>query len=254
MVMPFLWMISASLKPESDVFSFPVQWIPKTLMVENYQNVWCGKVPFYLYYWNSLKVTAMTLLGAVSTSLLSAYAFAKINFRGKKFMFMLYLSTLMFPSQVLLISRFVIYNFMGLYNSLWALIIPGSISTFGTFLLRQFFSTIPEELSESARLDGCGHWQIFTKIALPLIKPGLTTFIVFSFVWCWNDYENPLVFISDNKLFTIPLGLLSFQDENKSNFSTIMAASVCSLLPIFLIFLSAQKYFVEGIALSGIKE
>jgi len=253
MVVPFLWMLSASLKNNNDVFNFPIEWIPKEPTLVNYKAVWASQVPFYIYYWNSLKTTIFGVVAAVLTSCLTGYAFAKMNFKGKNIAFLLYLATLMFPNQVMLIPKFIMFKFMGLYDSQWSLMLPWAFSAFGTFLLKQFFSTIPNELSESARIDGCNNLRILFRIVVPLSKPAISALIIYLFVMFWNSYEDPLVFLTTKNLFTIPLGLLQFQDENRTDTAAIMAASVSALVPVFTVFLSAQKYFIEGIALTGIK-
>lgn len=250
-VMPFFWMLSASFKPTADVFEFPVRWIPKTFIWDNYTTVWFAR--FQTYFMNSVKVSVVSVVGEVITSALAGYAFAKIKFKGREPAFVMYIATLMFPHQMLLVPRFVLYRLMGLYNSLWALMLPGIFSAFGTFLFRQFFTTIPDELMEAAKLDGCNHFKTFTRIILPLSMPVVSTLVIFSFVGSWNNYENALVFLSNKDKFTIPLGLLQFQTEEQTNYGAIMAASVLSLLPIFIIFLSLQKYFIEGIATAGLK-
>jgi multiple sugar transport system permease protein len=250
-VMPFIWMLSASFKPTAEVFEFPVRWIPKTFIWDNYTTVWFAR--FQTYFLNSVKVSVVSVVGEVITSALAGYAFAKIKFKGREPAFVMYIATLMFPHQMLLVPRFVLYRLMGLYNSLWALMLPGIFSAFGTFLFRQFFTTIPDELMEAAKLDGCNHFKTFTRIILPLSMPVVSTLVIFSFVGSWNNYENALVFLSNKDKFTIPLGLLQFQTEEQTNYGAIMAASVLSLLPIFIIFLSLQKYFIEGIATAGLK-
>ena len=188
-----------------------------------------------------------------SFCLFSAYAFAKIDFKGRNLIFLLYVVTLMFPNTVLLVPRLVIYRFLGIYNTHLALILPGFISTFGTFLLRQYFLQLPNELFEAARIDGANEFRIFGQIAVPLIKAGIAAFAIFHLIWCWNDYENPLMFVTNRSLFTIPVGIVEFRGLKTASVGYIMAASVMSLLPLFAIFLFAQKYFVEGIAMSGIK-
>ena len=252
-VTPFLWMLSASLKATAHVFDFPIQWIPKQPIFTNYVEVWFAQVPFYRYFLNSVQVSALSVAGDVFTSALAGYAFAKIDFKGRNLAFLLYIATLMFPSQMLLIPRFVLYRLIGLYNTLWALILPGAFTAFGTFLLRQFFMTIPDELVQAAKIDGSSYFRTFTRIMLPLSKPALSTLTIFSFVATWNDYAGPLVFLHSKNLYTIPLGLLQFQDDQQTNYGAIMAASACSLIPIFVIFLVLQKHFIEGIAMSGIK-
>jgi len=251
MILPFLWMLSSSFKPTADVFEFPINWIPKKSIIDNYILVWHAN--FNIYFSNSIKVSVASVTGEVFTSALAGYAFAKINFKGKNLVFVIYIATLMFPNQMLLVPRFSLYRLMGLYNTLWALICPGVFTAFGTFLFKQFFSTIPDELIEAAKLDGCYHLKILLRIVLPLSMPVICTLIIFSFVGTWNAYENPLVFLSNKKLFTLPLGLLQFQSDEATNYGAIMAASVISIMPVFLIFLGLQKYFISGIAMSGIK-
>jgi multiple sugar transport system permease protein len=254
MLLPFAWMISASFKPDNHVFNVPIDWIPKAPTLENYVKVWASSVPFYKFFLNSIKVTLWCVIGEVCTSALAGYAFAKIKFRGREFIFWLYVSTLIFPGQMMLIPRFVLFRLTGIYNTHWTLILPGMFTAFGTFMLRQFFSTIPTELSESAKIDGANHFTVFTKIVLPLSLAAVSALVIFQFVASWNDFEAPLVYLRTRELATIPLGLSFFRDENSSSYGAIMAASVCSLVPIFAVFLTFQKQFVAGIATSGMKE
>jgi multiple sugar transport system permease protein len=254
MLVPFAWMLSASFKPDNQVFNFPIDWIPKIPTLENYVKVWGSSVPFYKFFMNSVSVSLWCVVGEVCTSALAGYAFAKIKFRGREVLFWLYVATLIFPGQMMLIPRFVLFRLTGLYNTHWTLILPGMFTAFGTFMLRQFFATIPDELSESAKIDGANHFTIFRKIVLPLALPAFAALIIFQFVGTWNDYEAPLVYIRTKELATIPLGLSFFRDENSASYGAIMAASVCSLIPIFAVFLAFQKQFVAGIATSGLKE
>jgi multiple sugar transport system permease protein len=254
MLLPFFWMLSASFKPDNQIFDVPIAWIPKTPTFENYVKVWASTVPFWQFFLNSCKVTIWCVLGEVATSALAGYAFAKIKFRGREFIFWLYVSTLIFPNQMMLIPRFVLFRLTGIYNTHWTLILPGMFTAFGTFMLRQFFMTIPNELSESAKIDGANHFTVFRKIVMPLSFSAVSALIIFQFVGSWNDFEAPLVYIRSQKLATIPLGLSFFRDENSSSYGAIMAASVCSLVPIFAVFLAFQKQFVAGIATSGMKE
>jgi multiple sugar transport system permease protein len=254
MLLPFAWMISASFKPDNHVFNVPIDWIPKAPTLENYVKVWASSVPFYKFFLNSIKVTLWCVIGEVCTSALAGYAFSKIKFRGREFIFWLYVSTLIFPGQMMLIPRFVLFRLTGIYNTHWTLILPGMFTAFGTFMLRQFFSTIPVELSESAKIDGANHFTVFTKIVLPLSLAAVSALVIFQFVASWNDFEAPLVYLRTRELATIPLGLSFFRDENSSSYGAIMAASVCSLVPIFAVFLAFQKQFVAGIATSGMKE
>jgi multiple sugar transport system permease protein len=254
MLLPFVWMVSASFKTEMDVFNVPIDWIPKRPTVQNYLNVWTSSVPFPRFLMNSIKVTFWCVIGELVTSALAAYAFAKIKFWGRDVMFWLYVATLIFPGQMMLIPRFVLFRLAGFYNTHWTLILPGIFTAFGTFMLRQFFLTIPEELNEAARIDGANHFTVFIRIILPLSTAAISALIIFQFVSIWNDYEAPLVYIRSKELATIPLGLEFFRDENSTSYGSIMAASVCSLVPIFVVFLAFQKQFVAGIATSGMKE
>lgn len=254
MLMPFAWMLSASFKPDNQIFNFPIEWIPKDFTWANYDRVWNSDVPFTRFFTNSLKVTLLSVTGEVLTSALAAYAFAKIKFRGREVIFLIYLATLAFPTQMMLIPRYVLFKAFRIYNTHWALILPGMFTAFGTFMLRQFFMSIPDELCESAKIDGAGHFTIFSRIVVPLAIPAFSALIIFQFVGSWNEYEAPLVYIRSKELATIPLGLNFFRDENSSSYGAIMAASVCSLLPIFAVFLTFQKQFVAGIATSGLKE
>ncbi|MDR2552009.1 MAG: carbohydrate ABC transporter permease [Treponema sp.] len=254
MLLPFVWMLSASFKPDNQVFNVPIDWIPRKATLANYIKVWGSSVPFYMFFLNSLKVTLWCVAGEVCTSALAGYAFAKIKFRGRDVIFWIYVATLIFPGQMMLIPRFVLFRLTGIYNTHWTLILPGMFTAFGTFMLRQFFSTIPEELSESAKIDGANHFIVFRRIILPLSFAAVSALIIFQFVGSWNDYEAPLVYLRSRNLATIPLGLSFFRDDNSASYGAIMAASVCSLIPIFAVFLTFQKQFVAGIATSGMKE
>ena len=254
MILPFLWMLSSSFKPDNQIFCFPIKWIPEQITWANYDRVWNSNVPFSVFFLNSAKVTFFSVLGEVVTSALAAYAFSKINFKGREIIFLIYLSTLAFPAQMMLIPRFVLYKILGLYNTHAALILPGMFTAFGTFMLRQFFKSIPDELSAAAKIDGAGHFTVFRKIVLPLSTSAISALIIFQFVSSWNEYEAPLVYIRSKELATIPLGLNFFRDENSSSYGAILAASVCSLAPIFAVFLTFQKQFVAGIAAAGLKD
>ena len=254
MLLPFAWMLSSSFKPDNQIFNFPIEWIPKQLTLANYDKVWNSDVPFTIFFLNSIKVTVISVIGEVATSALAGYAFAKIKFKGADIIFLIYLSTLVFPNQMMLIPRFVLFSGMGIYNTHWALILPGMFTAFGTFMLRQFFMTIPDELCESAKIDGANHFVIFSRIVVPLSLSAFSALIIFQFVGSWNEYEAPLVYLRSKELATIPLGLNYFKDENSTSYGAIMAAAVCSLIPIFAVFLTFQKQFVAGIATSGMKE
>ncbi|GCL74108.1 MULTISPECIES: carbohydrate ABC transporter permease [Paenibacillus] len=253
MITPFLWMISSSFKLPADMFKYPIDWIPERFVLDNYKEVWFGKYPFLLYYWNSIKITALTVGGCLITSALAGFAFAKLRFKGRDLLFVLYLATMIIPSQILLVPRFILFDKLGMLNTHMSLILPGMFTVLGTFIMRQFFSTLPNELLEAAKVDGAGYWRMFWQISLPLTKPALVTLLILTFTWHWNEYENPLIFLRDNHLYTIPLALTNYVDENSTNYTLIMAASVSALLPLIAIVSIFQKWFIEGIASTGIK-
>jgi multiple sugar transport system permease protein len=253
MILPYVWMISTSFKVNGEVFIYPIEWIPRHWNFNNYREVWTGPNPFYTYYINSIKITAITVIGNLITSAMAGYAFAKINFKGRNWIFLLYLSTMMIPSQVLLVPRFILFDWMQLINTQYAIILPGLFTVFGTFLMRQFFSTLPNELLEAARVDGAGYWRTFWQICLPLTKPAFVTLLILTFTWHWNDYENPLIFLRDKDLYTIPLGLTNYVEEHGTNYVLTMAASVSALVPLLILVIICQKWFVEGIASTGLK-
>jgi multiple sugar transport system permease protein len=253
MIIPFVWMLSSSLKRESDIFVYPIQWIPKVWQFSNFREVWQGNAPFGLFYINSILVTFWTVLIQVLTSTMAGYAFAKINFRGRSFWFLLYLATMIIPPQVTLIPKFILFNWLGLLNTHISIILPGAFSAFGVFMLRQFFVTLPSELSESARIDGANEFRIWSQIMMPLAKPAIASLIILAFVWTWNDYMTPLVFLRSKELYTIPLGLDYFMDDSGTEYSLIMAAAVSAVVPLIAVYFIGQKFFIESIAASGIK-
>lgn len=253
-LVPLLWMISSSFKVEEDVLTFPIQWIPQTWnVVENYREVWAGSMPFLLLYWNSIKVTVLTTLTSVLVSSLAAYGFAKINFKGRNILFFIVLATFMIPSQTLLVTQFLLYRWFGLYDTHTGLILLNSFSVLGTFMLRQFYLGISDEIIESARMDGAGHFRIFALIALPLVRPAIATYAILRFIWTWNDFQNPLIFLRSSELFTLQLGVQSFADAHGSIYSLMMAASVSAIVPLLIAFVIGQKHVLEGIQLGGVK-
>lgn len=253
-VLPFAWMLASSLKREIDVFSLPVRWIPDPLVWQNYVAVWTGAHPLTLYVGNSVIVALCRVLGELFTASLAAYGFARLRFPGRDALFLVYLSTLIIPAQLLLVPRFILFQQLGLYDTLWALILPGIFTALGTFLLRQFFLTIPQELSDAARIDGASDWQIYWRIILPLAKPALASLAILAFVWSWNDYETPLVMLTTEHNFTIPLGLTNYVDDSGGfSASLIMAGAVSSVLPVIAFFLVMQRQFIQALARSGLK-
>ncbi|QUI25486.1 carbohydrate ABC transporter permease [Vallitalea pronyensis] len=252
MVLPFLWMLSASLKSEKDVFSFPIQWITDAPVWRNYIVIW-EKIDFATYYMNTIKLTVVITILQLITCSLAAYAFAKIDFPEQKVLFLGYLATMMVPFQVVMIPQFIIMKNLHLTDTHMALILLQAFSPFGVFLLRQYYLNIPNELLEAARIDGMGEFKIYSKIMVPLAKPALASLSIFTFVFVWNDFLGPLIYLNTDKNKTIQLGIRKFITEYTSEYSLIMAASVCALIPVLIIFLLAQKYFIEGVAMTGMK-
>ncbi|MCE3198213.1 carbohydrate ABC transporter permease [Paenibacillus sonchi] len=253
MIVPFLWMISTSFKTPAEVFQYPIQWIPVHFNWSHHVKVWTGENSFMLYYLNSLKVSVLSTIGAVTLSSLAAYGFARIQFRGRDTMFMVYLSMMMVPPQVLFVPKFIMFDWAGIYNTHWALILPGFFTIFGVFMMRQFFLSVPYEISEAAFIDGAGHFRIFSRIILPMAKPSIATLAIIDFSWHWNDYENALVFLIDHDLFTVPLGLQNFILENNVDYNGMMAAATAGIIPMIIVFLIGQKYIIEGVASSAVK-
>ncbi|TDF90531.1 carbohydrate ABC transporter permease [Paenibacillus piri] len=253
MLLPFLWMLSTSVKKQIDVFHDPMIWIPASMQWNNYKEIWFGSHPFALYYLNSIKVTALSVIGVVVISSATAYGFARFQFKGKNFVFLIFLATMMVPDQVTLIPRFILFNYLGIYNTHWALILPGIFTAIGIFLLRQTYLTIPGDFSEAAKIEGANHFHIWTRIFIPLSKPAMVSLIILSFTWNWNEFVNPLVFLTSKKLFTVPLGLTNFVDDSGTNYPQMMAAAVSSILPVIALFLIGQRWFIQGVASSGIK-
>ncbi len=252
MLFPFFWMLSTALKADSGVFEYPIRWIPQKFVWSNFAEVWT-KVPFGLYYLNTIKLSITITLGQVVFSAMAAYAFAKLKFSFSNILFMLYLATMMIPWQSIMIPQFVVIRLLGLYDTHTGYIMIQLFSAFGIFLLRQFFMTLPPELSEAARIDGCSEWGIFWRIVMPLSKAGLSTLCIFSFTYMWNDFLAPLIYINSDALKTIQLGLTNFQTEHSMDYGLMMAGATCALLPMFAIFMLGNSYFTKGIAFTGLK-
>ena len=259
MIVPFVWMLSSSLKLPSEVLELPIRWIPKRLRWENYAVVWNigGLAPrdyhFPLAYFNSLKIAFINMGGCLLTSSLAGYAFAKIPFRGRDAVFLMYLATMMIPSQVTLIPKFVLFDFMGILGSHLTLILPGLVTITGTFLMKQYFMQVPNELRESATIDGASEFHTWWRIMLPLAKPMLGSLALMVFLWNWNNYLEALVFLRSWRTYTISVALGAFIDESLTEYNLVMAASVSALLPVFLVFIAGQKYLVKGLTAGAVK-
>ncbi|MDP5272996.1 carbohydrate ABC transporter permease [Chengkuizengella axinellae] len=251
---PFFWMVSASLKPEIEVFNFPIQWLPSTweFVSYNYSQVWIEN-PFLLYYRNSIIVTVATTITSVTVSCLAAYGFSKIKFKGRDFIFLILLAIYMVPHQATLVPQFIMFRYMNLYDTLTGLVILNSFSVLGTFLLRQAFLGVNNEYLESARMDGAGHFRIFLSIMLPLVRPVVATYAILRFIWTWNDYQNPFIFLRSEHLFTIQLGVQSFGDEFGKYYAIAMAGAVSAILPLLIVFIIGQKHVIAGISSGGVK-
>jgi multiple sugar transport system permease protein len=252
MLIPFAWMLSSSLKLNKDVFTFPMQWIPAAPRWQNYKDIWT-KIPLDTFILNTVKLTAIVTILQVLTSSFAAYAFAKLSFKGRDVLFLGYILTIAVPWQAYMVPQFIMMRHMGLNNTHLAIICLQAFSAFGVFLMRQFYQSIPDELCEAARIDGMSEYGIYLRIMLPLSKPAISTLIIFTFVNTWNDFLGPMIYLTKTELKTIQIGLRMFIAQYSSEYGLIMAASVVCLIPVLIIFLSLQKYFVQGVAASGLK-
>ncbi|MBW9315590.1 carbohydrate ABC transporter permease [Bacillus subtilis] len=250
-ILPFLWLVGTSLKPENEAISFPPSLLPKVWDFANYIDVFTI-VDFGQYYLNSIIVTVATVIGTVLSSTLVAYGFARIKGKGRDVWFILLLATMMLPPQVTMIPVYMIFAKLGWTNTFLPLIVPAFFgNAYFIFLLRQFFKTIPKELEESAYLDGCSTLGIFWRIVLPLSTPAVITVALLSFMWTWNDFLGPLIYLNDDSKFTLALGILQFKGALLIEWGPMMAASVLIILPLIIMFFVGQKYFIEGIATTG---
>lgn len=250
MLLPFAWMLSTSLKRQGDVFAFPPVWIPDPIMWTNYGEAW-NAAPFNWYLFNTAFVSTSVTILDVLTSSLAAYAFSRLRFPFRERLFLLYLGTLMIPGQVTIIPNFVLMKYLGWMDTYFALIIPPAFSAFGTFLLRQFFLSIPSELEEAAKIDGASYPRIWATIIMPLSGPALSTLAVFAFMTQWNNFLWPLIVTNSNTMRTFTVGLRFFTDEFATQYHLLMAGSVMSIIPIIAVFVFFQRYFVGSIKLTG---
>ncbi len=253
MVVPFLWMLSASIKSDREVFQMnPFVWIPEQPKWSNYTEIWT-KIPFLKFIENTVFLTIVVTCLQLITSSFAAYAFAKLHFKHKTTLFMAYIATIAMPWQVYMVPQFIMMRKMGLNDKLLAIICLQAFSAFGVFMMKQFYEGIPDELCEAARIDGMSEYKIYANIMLPLSKPALSTLTIFTFVATWNDYLGPLIYLKSQEKKTIQLGLKMFIGQYSSDYGLIMAGSVLSLIPVLIVFLILQKYFVEGVASTGLK-
>ncbi|MBN1310240.1 MAG: carbohydrate ABC transporter permease [Anaerolineae bacterium] len=252
MLLPFLWMLSASLKLDKDVFRFPIEWIPANPQWRNYVKIWT-QIPFLTFFANTTKLTVIITLLQLFTSSFAGYAFAKLQFKGRDILFLAYIASIAIPWQSYMVPQFIMMRRLGLVDKHMSLILLQAFSAFGVFLMRQFFISIPNDIIDAARIDGLSEYGIYFRIMLPLSKPALATLTIFTAVFVWNDFMGPLIYLNSQSMKTIQLGLRMFIMQYSANYALIMAASLVSLIPVTVLFLAFQRFFVEGIATTGVK-
>ncbi|MDR1531699.1 MAG: carbohydrate ABC transporter permease [Clostridiales bacterium] len=252
MLVPFVWMLSASFKPNAEIFASPMRWLPDPWYFGNYAEIWL-KLDFMLYFLNTAKLAVIITVVQLITCSLAAFAFAKLRFPGRDQIFLGYLATMMVPWHAIMIPQFMVIKSLNLYDTHAAIILLWSFSAFGVFILRQNMISIPDSLHEAAKIDGCGAFRTYAWIILPLTKTGLATLTILTFNSVWNDYMGPMIYFDSNSLKTIQLGLATFKRQYSTNHGAIMAGTVCAIIPIVVVYAAAQKYIIEGVAFSGVK-
>ena len=252
MLIPFIWMLSASIKATQEVFSVPFRLIPSTPRWINFKEIWT-EIPLLTFIGNTTFLTIVVTILQLLTSSFAAYAFAKLDFKYRNKLFLMYIATIAMPWQVYMVPQFIMMRAMGLNNKLTAIICLQAFSAFGVFMMKQFYTGIPNDLCEAARIDGMSEYRIWWKIMLPLSKPALSTLTIFTFVNTWNDYLGPLIYLKSESKKTVQLGLKMFIGQFSAEYGLIMAGSVITLIPVVVVFLLLQKNFVEGVAATGIK-
>lgn len=251
-IIPFIWMASTSLKDNIEVYTRPLALIPEKLRFDNYQQAF-ELVPFGRFYLNTVIVTIGRVGGQLILASMAGYAFARLKFPGRNFLFVLVLTIMMVPYMVTIIPRFMILLKLDWLDTYWGLIIPGIADAFGVFLLRQFFLTFPQDLIDASVMDGCNPLQTFLRVAFPLARSTLAAYAFLVIMWSWNDFLWPLIVVSSTKMLTISLGIQLFQNQYTKNLAVMMAAATISIFPIMIVFVLAQKYIIEGITMSGLK-
>ncbi|WP_425862154.1 carbohydrate ABC transporter permease [Arthrobacter sp. TWP1-1] len=252
LLVPFFWMVSSSLKENNQVLTVPIQWIPQEFVWSNYTDIWT-RIPMMGYLQNSLYLAVIITILQVLTGSLAAYGFSKVRFRGRDVLFLAYIGTIAVPWQAYMVPQYIMMQKLGLTNSFTSLILLQAFGAFGVFLMRQYYMTIPDELCEAARIDGLSEYGIWARVILPLSKPALASLALLTFVNTWNDYMGPFIYLTSNRLWTVQLGLRSFVGQFDAEYAMIMTGSVISVVPILIIFLIGQRYFIQGIATSGMK-
>jgi ABC-type glycerol-3-phosphate transport system permease component len=251
-VLPYVWMLSNSFKTTMETLTDPMHIIPQEPTTAGYEKV-LTKSPFFRWLWNSCFVTGINTIVILFTSSIVGYIFARFNFKGRNFLFAMLLFTMMVPAQVTMITTFIIIDGVGLYNSVWALIIPSFVNVFGIYLCKQYCEEIPKELIESAKIDGAGNFRIYWNIVIPQIRPALGALAIFTFLEYWNDYLNPLIYLSSTDNMTLPLALSYFSTQHSTDLSATMSASALIMIPAAIVFIIFQKQFIKGLALTGMK-
>jgi ABC-type glycerol-3-phosphate transport system permease component len=254
MMIPLAWTISTSLKSPGEVFIFPPTWIPNEIRWSNYAEA-VTAIPFFLYLWNTSYITGLSIIGKVISIMMVAFAFARLRWWGRDVLFLLMLSTMMLPPHVTLIPQFILFKEINWINTHLPLIVPNFFGgAWLTFLVRQYLLTIPRDLDDAASIDGCSDWGVFTRIILPLSKPAILIVVIFVFNNTWNEFLMPLIYLQSRELYTLSLGLRLFQGEAATSWHLLMAASLLSMLPVIILFFSTQRYFMQGIVFTGVKQ
>ncbi|PNV59523.1 sugar ABC transporter ATP-binding protein [Clostridium sp. chh4-2] len=253
-MLPLLWMVSSSLKSSMQVFESPFRWISDRIRWDNFMQVWINsELPFWKMFLNSLTISCISVVGQLLVSSMAAYAFAKIEFKGRNIVFMLMLVTMMIPVQALIIPRFMLFHILDLYDTLWSIILPNFFNVTSIFLLRQFYLSVPDDIAEAALIDGAGHFRIWGQIMVPLTKNGLISAAILAFINSWNEYLSPLIFLPSTKNFTVALGIRWYLNDTAREYNLMMCAAASTIIPVVVLYISAQKYFEDGIATAGVK-
>lgn len=253
-IFPFIFMISSSFKVSGEVMQFPFHLIPENFTMDNFTGLFQnGMYNFQKWYVNTVVMTGLCILIKIFFVSFTAYGFAKINFKGKNTIFLILLSAMMIPSDIMILPRYIIFKDLHILDTMWALILPGCVDVYFVFLLRQSFISIPESISEAARIDGCNHFRIYWQVIFPLSKPAIATMALFSFTWAWNDYMGPYLYISTLDKQMLSVGVKLFASGLIQDYGAQMAAATVVLLPVLVAFLFCQRFFIEGVASSGVK-
>jgi multiple sugar transport system permease protein len=251
--LPFVWMLSTSIKPEAFAYAVPMIWIPKEITWNAYTYGW-KTLPFALFYQNTIIITVANIIGLVLSSSMVAFAFARIRFKGRDPLFLILLSTMMLPAQVTLIPIYVAWSRLGAVNTFWPLIIPEWLANaYNVFLLRQYMMTISPEMDEAARIDGAGWFRIYSQIIMPMSRAALGVVAIQAFAWNWNNFLGPLIYLNETKKFTLSIGLRLFQNQQSSKMPETMAMSIIAIIPTLIVFFIAQRFFIQGIVITGVK-